>query len=83
MYPLFIDYINNVSNWWKVCLGVPYATSFWQVGDSAENNGIFKTKWYHLKVELLMWKYERGVEHVKRIYDVIPLLTKVFKKAFG
>ncbi len=30
-----------------------------------------------------MWKYERGMEHVIKNYDVIPLLTKVFAKAFG
>ncbi len=60
--PLFIDYMKNESHWWKVCLGVPYATSLWQAGDSIENNGKFKTDWYHHKDELFMWKYERWVE---------------------
>ncbi len=60
--PIFLHYINDNSHQWKVCLGVPYATLLWQVGDSAENNGTFKTEWYWLKDQLLMWKYERGVE---------------------
>ncbi len=81
--PLFINYISNESCWQKVYFGVSCVTSLWQVGDSAENNGTFKTKWYCLKDELLMWKYEVGMEHVMRNSDVISLLTKVFTMAFG
>mgnify|MGYP000485143821 CR=1 FL=1 len=60
--PRFLEYINNTNHQWKVCLGVPYATSLWQVGDSAENNGTFKTEWYQEKDRLLLWKYEREME---------------------
>ncbi len=66
-----------------MCLGVPYATSLWQVGDLAENNGTFKTEWYQEKDRLLLWKNEREMERVICHYDVIPLLNKVFHKAFG
>lgn len=41
--PAFVDYINNESHPWKVCLGVPYATTLWQVGDASEQNGKFKS----------------------------------------
>ena len=58
--PLFIDYINGQNHRWKVCLGVPYATNLWQVGDAAENNGTFKTNWYRAKEQLLLYKYERN-----------------------
>ncbi len=58
--PLFIDYINDKGHCWKVFLGVPYATSLWQVRDSAQNNGSFKMEWYLVKDELMVWKYERG-----------------------
>ncbi len=83
MDPLFINYINNEGHHWKVCLGVPYATSLWQVGDSAQNNGTFKTEWYGLKDELLIWKYERGLNQVIQHHDVIPTLNRVFPIAFG
>jgi len=81
--PRFLEYIDNTNHWWNVCFGVLYATSLWQLGDSAENNGAFKTVWYHEKEKLLLWKYERWVEGVIWHYDVIPLLNKVFHRAFG
>jgi len=36
--PVFIADINNPAHLWKMCLGVPYATSLWQVGDASEQN---------------------------------------------
>ena len=38
----FLQYINNPEHPWVVCIGVPYGTSFWQVGDSTEQNGCYK-----------------------------------------
>jgi hypothetical protein len=40
----FLDYIHDENNKWVVCIGVPYGTHFWQVADSAQLNGAFKTK---------------------------------------
>jgi hypothetical protein len=40
--PKFVEYINTEGHHWKVCLGVPYATSLWQVGDASEENGMTK-----------------------------------------
>ena len=31
--PLFLAYVNNPAHRWKICLGVPYATTLWQLGD--------------------------------------------------
>ena len=31
----FLEYINNPETEWCVCIGVPYGTSLWQVGDSS------------------------------------------------
>ena len=44
----FLNYINDDEHPWTVCIGVPYGTSHWQVGDSSQQNGAFKmalTKW--------------------------------------
>ena len=38
----FLEYINNKAHPWKVHIGVPYGTSIWQDGDSAEQIGSFK-----------------------------------------
>ena len=32
----FLKYINDKTTEWCVCLGVPYGTAYWQVGDSKE-----------------------------------------------
>jgi hypothetical protein len=31
-----LEYVNSVETNWRVCIGVPYGTSYWQVGDSTE-----------------------------------------------
>ena len=38
----FLKYINAEDTHWNVCIGVPYGTSLWQIGDSAQQNGRFK-----------------------------------------
>jgi len=38
----FLEYINNPETEWCVCIGVPYGTSLWQVGDSSQQNGSYK-----------------------------------------
>jgi len=35
----FLEYINKVEHKWVVKIGLPYGTSYWQVGDSTEQNG--------------------------------------------
>jgi hypothetical protein len=34
----FLNYINNPTSKWMVCVRVPYETSLWQVGDSSQQN---------------------------------------------
>jgi hypothetical protein len=38
----FLEYINCKESKWEVNIGLPYGTSYWQVGDSTEQNGCFK-----------------------------------------
>ncbi len=79
---LIIDYIKNNGQRWKVCLGVPYDTSLWQVGDSAKNNDTFQVEFYCAKNDLLVWKYERGPTQSIDTTDLIPLLNIAFPVAF-
>ena len=37
----FLQYINTPCDYWVVCIGVPYGTALWQVGDSKEQNRSF------------------------------------------
>jgi hypothetical protein len=81
--PLFVEYINNKEHKWKVCLGVPYATTLWQVGDASEQNGFVKSEWYREKAKLLVWKSEHGLPRAIRPEDVMPIMNRIFFKAYG
>ena len=81
--PKFLTYINDVGHIWKVCLGVPYATNYWQVGDSAEQNGTYKVLWYRAKCEMVSYKHDRGMVMVLNAKDVVPLLNRIFGHSFG
>ena len=37
----FLQYINTPEDHYVTCIGVPYGTALWQVGDSKEQNGSF------------------------------------------
>ena len=52
----FLQYINSPNHEWVVCIGVPYGTSYWQVGDSSEQNGSYKMALTKCKKELVMKK---------------------------
>jgi hypothetical protein len=38
----FLEYTLESDMPWTCCIGLPYGTSVWQVGDSPEKNGTFK-----------------------------------------
>ena len=38
----YLEYIHSEKTKWECCIGLPYGTSYWQVGDSTEQNGCFK-----------------------------------------
>ena len=37
----FLEYVSDKSHEWMVCIGVPYGTAIWQIGDSKEQNDSF------------------------------------------
>jgi hypothetical protein len=81
--PKFLTYINDQGHVWKVCLGVPYATSYWQVGDSSEQNGTFKILWYREKRKVVSYKRDRAMAMALNPEDVIPLLNNVWEESYG
>ena len=50
----FLKYINTPEDHWVVCLGVPYGTALWQVGDSEEQNEPAKKKLLDFMVEIII-----------------------------
>ena len=81
--PQFVDYKKEKGHKWKICLGVPYATTLWQVGDASEQNGFVKSEWYREKAKLLVWKSEHGLPRAIRPEDVMPIMNRIFFKAYG
>lgn len=74
----FLSYINNENHKWRVCLGVPYGTSLWQVGDSAEQNGAFKIYLTEAKEKLFREKSRQEMSQRLVQSDVMPLLNRSF-----
>jgi hypothetical protein len=56
----FLDYIAAEETKWMVCIGVPYGTHVWQVGDSSEQNGAFKMALTSAK-QIILEKNENAI----------------------
>jgi hypothetical protein len=52
----FLNYINAAETKWECCIGLPYGTSYWQVGDSSKQNGCFKMVLSRAKQDLVTKK---------------------------
>jgi hypothetical protein len=80
----FLRYINTYPHRWNVCIGVPYGTAFWQVGDSSEQNGCFNINMSQLKVAMLQSRMDQ-LNHAMQLVrtDIIPLVCRSFKPSFA
>ena len=66
-----------------MCLGVPYAASYWQVGDSHEQNGTFKTNWYQAKRQVISWHNDRGHGYKMSNREILPLINKIWEHSYN
>ena len=55
----------------------------WQVGDASEQNGFVKSEWYCEKAKLPVWKSEHGLLRAIHPEDVMPIMNRIFFKAYG
>ncbi len=80
----FLQYVNDDDHRWIVCIGVPYGTSYWQVGDSSEQNGSYKMALTKSKRELVM-KKQRSCFKNPRIetYEIVMIMSEAWQKSFG
>jgi len=79
----FSEYIGAASTRWDPLLGVPYATSYWQVGDSSEQNGMFKMRWIMEKAKLILFKAQHNLPLTLNASDIIPLAVKAWYASFA
>jgi hypothetical protein len=79
----FLDYINDPLHPWSVCIGVPYGTSLWQVGDSTEQNGNFKVR-LNQKKEMVLGRRLETMMSVELVStDIIPLVNYAWDLSFA
>jgi hypothetical protein len=67
---------------WMVCIGVPYGTSMWQVGDSIEQNGQYKDKLKNAKEQLLALKDKHGMKFTLTRHDTMWLVRYAWENSF-
>jgi hypothetical protein len=79
----FLEYIHREESGWDCCIGLPYGTSYWQVGDSSEQNGCFKMALTKAKQELVTKKNDAGLEFSIDKRDIVGLVRKARKASFS
>jgi hypothetical protein len=80
----FLDYITNPDIECCVCLGVPYVTAYWQVGNSKQQNGSFKIYLTIAKQKIIERKTELGMTSIRiEKYEIIPIINAAFEHSFG
>lgn len=70
----FLNYINAEETKWKVLLGVPNQTQYWQLGDSSEQNGCFK---------MALTKWKRSLIRMKKLNGGVPICIDNQEVAWG
>ncbi len=83
----FLRYVNNTEGTtgrkWNACVGVPYGTSYWQVGDSSKQNGCFTMALTKKKCDLLRAKELAGVEFGINKEDVTHIVFQAWTHSFA
>ena len=79
----FLEYINYPQNEWAVCIGVPYGTALWQVGDSPETNGTMKTASIGEKKKIIREKEEMMISPVITPYEIMRIVCAGWKESFA
>jgi hypothetical protein len=70
----FLEYIHESNTSWGCCIGVPYGTSLWQVGDSQEQNGMFKIECKNSKAEPVRAKIRAGLPATLKRSDIVHIV---------
>jgi hypothetical protein len=78
----FLEYINSEETKWNGNIGLPYGTSYLQVGDSTEQNGCFKMAVAKAK-QALVKKNDSGLPFEINKTDIVELVKESWKVSFA
>ena len=76
-----MKYITDPLHEWVVCIGVPYGTSLWQVGDSSEQNGSYKIELARAKENLP--KEKKQMKLTIELYEIIISIKSAWPQSFA
>ena len=79
----FLEYINHPDHEWVVCIGTPYGTALWQIGDAKECNGSLNIAMTRAKQDFLEEKTKMCMHAQLQTYDIIPLINVAWAKSFA
>jgi hypothetical protein len=79
----FLSYMNSPAHRWSVCIGVPYGTALWQVGDSKQQNGQFKVRIAIRKQHILQVRIDTIMQMELVPTDIIPLVNYGWAGSFA
>ena len=79
----FLKYINTPKDHWVCCIGVPYGTALWQVGDSKEQNGSFNIAMSRAKQQLVEKKETMGLPPSLIDTDLMPIINMAWQQSFA
>ena len=79
----FLEYIIAEEKRWYVCIGVPYGTSKWQVGDDKRLNGRFKNGINEHKEKSIEYLMEYNLPITLTSTDIVPIINAAWAPSFG
>jgi hypothetical protein len=79
----FLEYTLESNILWTCCIGVPYGTSVWQLGDSAEQNGTFKIESKKANAETVRCKIRAGLPATLESSDIVRIVNIPWQKLFA
>ena len=66
-----------------VCIGVPYGTALWQVGDSSDQNGTYNIALAKMKEKLIAMKRAKMMVPTIEPYEIIILVNYAWYHSFA
>ena len=73
----YANAVNAKEYKWTVYIGMPFGTSYWQFGDSAEQNGSFKISLSCAKTELVQKRAQASLEYALEKSDIVIIVKAV------
>jgi hypothetical protein len=71
----FLEYTLESNRPWTCCIGMPYGTSMWQVGDSTEQNGTFKIESKKANANTVRNKIGAGLPAMLEKTDIVRIVN--------